>query len=64
MHAKKSIHHGWPLSGDHGGGALVAKSCPTLCNPMDCGLPGSSVLRILQASILEWIAIFFSRGSS
>ena len=33
------------------------------CNPMDCGLPGSSVHGILQARILEWVAISFSRGS-
>ena len=38
--------------------------CPTLCDPMDCSLPGSSVYGILQARILEWIAISFSRGSS
>ena len=37
---------------------------PTLCNSMDCSLPGSSVHRILQARILEWVAISFSRGSS
>ena len=43
---------------------LVAQSCPTLCNPMNCGPPGSSVHGILQARILEWIAIPFSRGSS
>ena len=43
---------------------LVAQSCPTLCNPMDCSPPGSSVHGILQARILEWIAIPFSRGSS
>ena len=36
----------------------------TLCNPMDCSLPGSSVRGILQARILEWVAIPFSRGSS
>ena len=42
----------------------VAQSCPTLCNPMDCSLPGSSVHGIFQASILEWVAISFSRGSS
>ena len=42
----------------------VAQSCPTLCDPMDCSLPGSSVHGILQARILEWVAIFFSRGSS
>ena len=34
------------------------------CNPMDCSLPGSSACGILQARILEWIAISFSRGSS
>ena len=38
--------------------------CPTLCNPMDLSLPGSSVHGILQARILEWVAIFFSRQSS
>ena len=42
----------------------VAQSGPTLCNPMDCGPPGSSVHGILQATILEWVAISFSRGSS
>ena len=36
----------------------------TLCHPMDCGLPGSSVHGIFQARILEWVAISFSRGSS
>ena len=39
-------------------------SCPTLCNPVDCSSPGSSVHEILQARILEWVAISFSRGSS
>ena len=43
---------------------LVTQSCPTLCDPMDCSPPGSSILGILQARILEWIAIPFSRGSS
>ena len=42
----------------------VAQSCPALCNPLDCSLPGSSVHWILQARILEWVAISFSRGSS
>ena len=42
----------------------VAQSCPTLCNPVDCSPPGSSVHGILQARILEWVAISFSRGSS
>ena len=38
--------------------------CPTLCDPMDCSLPGSSVHGILQAQILEWVAVPSSRGSS
>ena len=43
---------------------LVTKLCLTLCKPMDCCLPGSSVHGISQARILEWLAISFSRGSS
>ena len=43
---------------------LVAQSCLTLCDPRDCSPPGSSVHEIFQARILEWVAIFFSRGSS
>ena len=43
---------------------LVTQSCPTLCNPMDCRPPGSSVHGILQARILEWVAMPSSRGSS
>ena len=42
----------------------VFQSCPTLCHPIDCSLPGSSVHGIFQAIVLEWIAISFSRGSS
>ena len=42
----------------------VAQSCLTLCDPMDYSLPRSSVHGILQARILEWVAISFSRGSS
>ena len=42
----------------------VSQSCPILCNPMNCSLPGPSVHEILQARILEWIAVPFSRGSS
>ena len=38
----------------------VAQWCPTLCDPMDCSLPGSSILGILQARVLEWGAIAFS----
>ena len=46
---------------------VCAKSlqlCLTFCDPMDCSSPGSSVHEILQAIILEWVAIFFSRWSS
>ena len=39
----------------------VAQSCPTLCNPMDCNLPGFSVHQIFQAQVLEWVAISFSK---
>ena len=42
----------------------VAQSCLTLCDPVDCSLPGCSVHGILQARILEWVAISFLRGSS
>ena len=42
---------------------LVTQSCPTFCNPMDCSPPGFSVHGILQAKILEWVAISFSRES-
>ena len=38
--------------------------CPTLCHPMDCSPPGSSVHGILQARLLEWVALLFSRGAS
>ena len=40
---------------------LVAKSCPTLCDPVDCSLPGSSVCGTSQARILEWVVISYSR---
>ena len=45
-------------------GAKSLQSHPTLCNAMDCGLPGSSIHGILQARMLEWVAISSSRGSS
>ena len=41
-----------------------AQSCPTLCDPMDCSPPGSTVHGNSQARILEWVAISFSRGAS
>ena len=56
--------------GERDGGGRVslscmpAESCPTLCDPMDCGPPGSSVCGISQARTLDWIAVFCPRGSS
>ena len=44
--------------------SLVTQSCLTLCDPMDCSLPGSSVHGILQATVLRWVTISFSRESS
>ena len=38
---------------------LVSQVCPTLCDPMDCSLPGSSVHGIFQARTLQWVAISF-----
>ena len=57
-------HRGSPLFLDVVFVVLVAKLCPTLCDPMDCSPPASSVHGISQARILEWVAISFSRGSS
>ena len=42
----------------------VAQSCPTLCDPMDCSLSGSSVHGIFQARVLEWGVIAFSEGDN
>ena len=39
----------------------VGQSCPTLCDPMDCSPPGSSVHEIFEARVLEWVAISFSK---
>ena len=62
---------GWPVwveppETDFGCGccAKSLQSCPTLYDPMDCSLPGSSVHGISQARVLEWVAISFSWGSS
>ena len=44
--------------------AKSLQSCPTLCDAMDCSLPGSSVYGILQARMLEWVVMPSSRGSS
>ena len=53
-----------PIYHTHIGTCLVPQSCLTLCDLMDCSPPGSSVHGILQARILEWVAVSFSRGSS
>ena len=64
------LRHGpWGREGGqvYGVGVVRAKSlqsCPTLCDPVDRSPPGSSVLGILQARILEWVAMSSSRGSS
>ena len=63
----KAQGHGLALSHFPGNAHVRAKSlqsCPTLCDPMDCSPPGSSVHGILQARILDWAAILSSRGSS
>ena len=52
------------LQAKNGFACKVAKLCPTLCNPMDCSPPSSSVPGILQARILEYTAMPSSRGSS
>ena len=44
--------------------AKSLQSCPTLCDPLDCSLPSSPVHVVLQARILEWVAMPSSRGSS
>ena len=54
------IHRVWPVRAPQ----RVAQLCPTLCDPMDCSLPGSSVHGISQGRILECKAIPFSKGSS
>ena len=51
----------WPTSSQV---KSLTQLCPTLCNPVDCSPPGSFVCGILQARILEWVAISFSRASS
>ena len=56
------------VEGHHGAKAASAakllQSCPTLCYPIDSSPPGSSVYRILQARILQWVAISFSKAAS
>ena len=59
-----SFHYTSALEGENAVLCLGVQSCLNLCDPMDCSPPGSSVHRILQARILEWVAIPSSRGSS
>ena len=56
--SRAKTHEQWPFHG-----VIVTQSCLTVCAPMDYSLPGSSVHGILQARILEWAAISFSRES-
>ena len=61
-----SFLYGPALTSIHESESEVTQSCPTLCDPVpvDCSPPGSSIHGILQARILEWVVISFSRGSS
>ena len=61
---KIKIKEGRLLYIKHYVSVLVAQLCPTLQDPMDHSLPGSSVHGILQAQILEWVAISFSRDET
>ena len=73
-HYKKNLNRKifsvlWPFSPRctwciHISKSEVTQPCANLCNPMDCSLPGSYVHGIFQASVLEWVAISFSRGFS
>ena len=63
LHHLQSDLRDWALEGKCEVKVLVTQSCLTLCDPMDCSLPGSSVHGILQARILEWVASPFSRAS-
>ena len=69
-HVLESILHLQHRDDSENGGLIgsgcgsVSKSCPTLYNPMNCSPLGSSVHEILQARVLVWIAISFSRGFS
>ena len=54
----------WPPNAKSQSESEVVQLCPTLCDPVDCSLSGFSVHGILQARILEWVTISFSRGSS
>ena len=59
-----SLGGAWPHRDTAVSSVLAAQLCLTLCDPVDCSPAGSSVHGILQARILDWAAIPFSRGSS
>ena len=61
LHKKETIHFSWLLYVLH---TQLLQLCLILCDSMDCSPPASSVHRILQATILEWVAMSPSRGSS
>ena len=54
----------WHLLNDGRSVLALLRGCPTLCDPMDCSLPGTSIYGILRARVLEWAALPFFRGSS
>ena len=62
--SEHSLEKGTWGSDSHGTLAERLQPCPALCDPMDCGPPGSSVRGISKARRLEWVAISSSRGSS
>ena len=71
LHCRQVLYHwatGEPLGRaphrDQQKESEVAQAHPTLCNPMGCSLPGSSIHGVFQAKVLEWVAIAFSRESS
>ena len=55
-------HHPVETSKEFNSRYVLTQSCPILWDPMDCNPPGSSVHLILQATTVEWVAIFSSRG--
>ena len=59
MFYKYKSYLGTPVIVTAAAAAKLLQSCPTLCNPIDSSAPGSSLPGILQARILEWVAIFF-----
>ena len=61
LSSKSATQNSYPAFSLSESESEVTQSCSTLCEPMDCSLPGSYVHGIFQASVLEWVAISFSR---